>query len=98
MKLSRSYRKTPIVKDRTRGAKTAANRKVRRSSEVSNGANYRRHYPQYDICDWKFYRPLSSVEEELREEDAPHNKGYGWVGCLTPSQYIADWAKRYYWK
>ena len=54
--MSRSYRKTPIIKDNGKYkqfAKRQANKKVRRES-CGNGAEYKKHYDQYSICDWKF--------------------------------------------
>lgn len=56
--MSRSYKKTPICKDHTKGMKTIANRKVRRKlknpSIHMNGKSYKKMFCSYDICDWIF--------------------------------------------
>ena len=55
--MSRSYRKTPIIKDNGKYkqfAKRQANKKVRRES-CGNGAEYKRHFEQYDICDFYYF-------------------------------------------
>jgi hypothetical protein len=54
--MSRSYRKTPIVKDNGKHkqyAKRQANKKVRKSV-CSNGCNYKKVFESWDVMDWKF--------------------------------------------
>ena len=55
--MSRSYRKTPIIKDNGKHkqfSKRQANKKVRREI-CGSGAEYKRHYEQYDICDFFYF-------------------------------------------
>lgn len=55
--MSRSYRKTPIVKDHGKHKqffKRQANKKCRKE-RVGDGGEYKKHYDQYSICDWKFW-------------------------------------------
>ena len=57
--MSRSYKKNPFVTDKKTG-KRFANNRVRKLalSEDALGckpAQYKRVYPQYDICDYCFY-------------------------------------------
>lgn len=55
--MSRSYRKTPIIKDNGKHkqfSKRQANKKVRREI-CGSGAEYKRHYEQYDICDFYYF-------------------------------------------
>ena len=49
--MSRSYRKTPIIKDNGKHKQREANKKVRREN-CGNDAEYKKHYDQYDICDY----------------------------------------------
>ena len=54
--MSRSYKKTPVVKDRSPYHKNQANRRVRRTKGVVfKGALYKRLFEQYDICDYALY-------------------------------------------
>lgn len=55
--MSRSYRKTPVVKDHGRHkqyCKRQANKKVRRS-EVESGGEFKKHFDSWNICDWSFW-------------------------------------------
>lgn len=56
--MSRSYKKTPICKDHTKGMKQLANRKVRRMMKNPElhlpNKLYKRAFDSYDICDWVF--------------------------------------------
>lgn len=55
--MSRSYRKTPIIKNNGKHkqfSKRQANKKVRREI-CGSGAEYKRHYEQYDICDFYYF-------------------------------------------
>lgn len=57
--MSRSYRKTPIVKDYNKGTKAIANRRLRRSlidnELLPQNGNYRKMTETWDICDYSFY-------------------------------------------
>ena len=55
--MSRSYRKTPVVKDHGSHKqywKRQANKKVRRS-EVESGGEFNKHFDSWNICDWRFW-------------------------------------------
>lgn len=55
--MSRSYRKTPIIKDNGKHkqfSKRQANKKVRHEF-CGSGAEYKRHFEQYDICDFYYF-------------------------------------------
>lgn len=64
--MSRSYKRTPVFKDgsdsrRKRYSKRWANKKVRSAKLIAftKSNKYRRMYETWDICDYRFYRPLS---------------------------------------
>lgn len=66
--MSRSYKKTPMVKDKNKGAKKLANKKVRRyKGAIKNGGFYRKIFCSYDICDYMFSRTL---EEYIERESS----------------------------
>jgi hypothetical protein len=55
--MSRSYRKTPIVKDNKRGRKIAkrrANKRMRKKLDIHNGKAYRKVTNPWDIYDYVF--------------------------------------------
>lgn len=62
--MSRSYRKTPIVKDHRKGAKREANKAVRRKWNLDSGGAYKRVYEQWDISDWR----LAYFDEPMPRE------------------------------
>jgi hypothetical protein len=53
--MSRSFKKTPIIKDNTYSklGKRYANKRVRKY-DVDDGNAYRKIYEQYNICDYSF--------------------------------------------
>lgn len=54
--MSRSYKRTPMVKGGGMGkfAKQKANKRVRRAEIIADGAFYKRVYESWAIYDWKF--------------------------------------------
>lgn len=53
--MSRSYRKTPINKERNNSVtKKLANKRVRsKDNTIRNGNNYKKAFSSYKICDFK---------------------------------------------
>jgi len=72
--MSRSYRKTPIVKDgRTPGpkwAKRKANKKVRHMSNLPSGKAYKKANESWDIHDFAYRWPWAEAKREWEEEDS----------------------------
>lgn len=62
--MSRSYKKSPINKDRNNKAgKRFASRAVRRASDVPNGNKFKKFYCSWDICDWRFHGHSYTAEQ-----------------------------------
>lgn len=64
--MSRSYRKSPVLTNYSkcrRQFKRFASKKVRKTT-CGNYGNYKKVYPQWDICDWK-YCFFNRKEEDL---------------------------------
>lgn len=79
--MSRSYRKNPMVKDHNKGQKRIANQTLRRNNnklESLKGGNYKKMYPQWDICDWCYVWPMQDAIDSWYEEEADHYKGWAW--------------------
>jgi len=56
--MARSYKKNPFNKDNgpfAKFSKKQANKKVRQSNHISDGAHYKRFYDVCSICDYKWY-------------------------------------------
>ena len=68
--MSRSYKKTPVIKDssckgtRYKSGKQIANRAVRNHDDVPNGGSYKKVYCSWNISDWRFMK----TEAQLRKE------------------------------
>lgn len=75
--MSRSYKKTPIVKDNKGGRKAAkkeANRKVRQSKDVPNGKQYRKFYNPWDIYDYVMYCDSYKEMSSYRKDEEKAKK------------------------
>jgi len=72
--VSRSYRK-PWAVDGYKGSrvkqfhKNQANRRIRRAEDVPDGNIYRKYYPQWDICDWKWPVNVKNKDDPFYEEE-----------------------------
>lgn len=87
--MSRSFKKTPIIKDNTRGRKKEkrfANKKIRNTPSVSDGKQYRKHYNPWDIYDYVSFVPLHEWLDAFREDYA------------TEKECITAWKRWYYHK
>lgn len=75
--MSRSYKRFPTVKDHNRGQKRLANKKLRRNKNkytlMQNG-EYKKHYEQWNICDWNWYWSKQEAIDSWYEEESPHYK------------------------
>lgn len=96
--MSRSYKKTPVVKDYHSGkkGKRQANRKVRRCKHIiSSGNSYRKVYETWDIHDsvsrYSYQQFLVDKESEGVRVEQGVEKSY-------PTYTYSDWAKSYYRK
>lgn len=88
--MSRSYKKHPWATDNhsnRKYLKKVANKRVRRfNRELANGNAYKRLYPTYDICDYKFFCTFIDALKELnRKIDEIENE----------KQYWKEWYKYY---
>ena len=63
--MSRSYKKTSVVKIHngfTRMAKNQSNKKIRKTEDISCGANYKKIYPQYNVCEFRSYMTDTDID------------------------------------
>lgn len=66
--MSRSYKKNPIIKDKNKGMKQIANKKVRHhKGNIANGNAYKKLFSSYDICDYSF---RETYEEYLQQAES----------------------------
>ena len=57
--MSRSLKKHPVVTDKTYGwAKHLANKRARKNDEITDGNNYKKHFCNWNICEYKFWVDL----------------------------------------
>jgi hypothetical protein len=93
--MSRSYRKTPILKDpNNKWAKRKSNKRVRNNSdEIVNGNHYKKLFCSYDICDFKMNTGLSFKEWLDNEiEHGRIDKSKDWRECYK--QYRTTYLKK----
>lgn len=65
--MSRSYKKHPCCKDKNKGMKQIANRRVRRGKyNIPSGKSYKKYFCSYDICDYIFYQSFSEFIESYK--------------------------------
>lgn len=95
--MSKSYKKTPIVKDKNKGMKNLANRKVRRSADyISNGKYYRKMFQSYDISDYLFREDFCDFKNRY-ERDCKHylNGVTKEFKEITEKELYLEWYKIY---
>lgn len=103
--MSKSFKKTPIVKDwntSTKYRKQQANRRVRRTKNVPNGKAYRRYTNPYDIYedvsrysihDWRV--AYESILKEFERGVFNHYRTPWTREDIERSYGIEDWMKCY---
>ena len=95
--MSRSYRKSPRIKDHNKGVKRLANKKIRRVNRLTplKGGNYKKMYPTWDICDYNYYWSIEEAKDSWYEEESEHYKGYAWrhERFKTLENWLSYWAK-----
>ena len=100
--MSRSYKKTPVVKDESNGMKTTANRQVRRmlkrGCDIANGSAYRKLFCSYDICDWAFRQSWAEYREEMERYRKEFENGicrWGRVKDRSEGMNYRQWFKMF---
>lgn len=79
--MGKSYKKYPSTKDRKscRVGKKLATRRVRsmfrRGKDIGNGNNYRKAYPQWDICDFKYRVSEKEYIDKWEKDEKEVNNG-----------------------
>ena len=85
--MSRSYKKTPIIKEHVKGMKKRANRKIRCSKVcVANGSAYRKVFCSYDISDYSLR--TTYTEYRAKDELDPYSES-------TPQMSYQNWKKEW---
>lgn len=79
--MSRSYKKHPWATDNAdkKFHKKVANKRVRRfNHDIANGNAYRRLYPSYDICDYKFFCTFLDALRQYDSKEIEENEKEYW--------------------
>ena len=73
--MSRSYKRSPICKDRNdKAKKRQASKAVRRTADVPGGNRFKMFYCSWDIRDWRSRGQSYTVEQFRRAWFDPDNK------------------------
>lgn len=79
--MSKSYHKYYIYKDHHKGQKQIANRHLRKNKNKLyplKGGDYKKLYPQWNICDWRGKWTREEAIEEWYEEECDHWGSFTW--------------------
>lgn len=99
--MSRSYKKSPVVKDHNKGAKKIANRRVRAKLKqnpdaIGQNGKYKKAYEQWNIHDWQFMQTeqeaIAQYYSFLNSEE-PWKKEY--VEKYTLETWLQEWKKSF---
>ena len=99
--MSRSYKKSPVCTDYSRGntkdQKRFANRRARRAKDVPNGKAYRKYYESWEIHDWICRQTLGEAIHSYYTRGYWDSKGNWnrWYEDETFEKFVSDWAKYY---
>lgn len=95
--MSRSYKKTPMVKDRNKGMKRVANKKIRNNCyDVPNGKAYRKFFCSYDISDFAFTETLQEfIDRYERNYRAYLNGAYKYFKKMSYKEIYWEWYSCY---
>ena len=98
--MSRSQKRSPFIIDHhvrtTKEQKKIANKKVRRNKFFDiSGNSYRKIYPSYNICDFKWIWTKEEAIQEWYEEEKPHYHRYAWrhSNYKNLKDWLSYWAK-----
>lgn len=97
--MSRSYKKSPRIKDHNKGQKRLANKKLRRNKNkytlMQNG-EYKKHYEQWEICDWNWLWTKQDAIDSWYEEEDPC---YDWIPWRHKEfKTLENWLNNYWAK
>lgn len=94
--MSRSYKKTPVIKDSglkssaNKSAKQIANRTVRRKKYIPNGGGYKKIYCSWNICDYRFMQTEAKFKQRWDNGDTYLHETF-----KTYEQALFQWKKWY---
>ena len=94
--MSRSYKKTPVLKDTSckgstfKSGKQIANRAVRNHADVPNGGGYKKVYCSWNISDFRFMKTEAELRKEWDNGNSYLHKTYD-----TYEQALFAWKKQF---
>lgn len=96
--MSRSYKKHYRTKDHNKGQKQKANQHLRRGKNKYlnlKGGDYKKLYPQWEICDWNWRWTREEAIESWYEEESDHYTGMTWRHdrYKTLENWLSYWEK-----
>ena len=93
--MSRSYRKSPVIKDKNnKYIKKLANSKIRKikiNEKLQNGKNYKKIMCSWDICDYWIWRSKREVIKDYNGDKTLHLED---SSLDKYSQYYYKYARR----
>ena len=97
--MSRSFKKTPIIKSYRSGGKFFANKKVRRSIDIVNGNSYKKFYCRYDVYEMRDYTSKQDwINSWKLEESSEYTSSWRHKHWKNFEEYMQYWRNLFYWK
>ena len=94
--MSRSYKKTPVLKDSSckgsafKSGKQIANRAVRNHDDIPNGGGYKKVYCSWNISDYRFMKTEAELRKEWDNENSYLHETY-----KTYDRALFAWKKQF---
>ena len=66
--MSRSFKKNPVFKAKTRQGQQLAKRRVRNCTDIPNGSAYKRVYPMWNVVEYKFTCGWEEFKETVEND------------------------------
>ena len=94
--MSRSFKKSPVIKDANRkgptykSGKQIANRAVRHKGDIPNGGSYKKVYCSWNISDYRFMKTEAEFKKEWDNGDEYLHEHY-----KTYKRALFEWKKYY---
>ena len=101
--MSRSFKKTPVVKDHNKGEKRNANKKVknmlkRNPDSIGQNGSYKKAYEQWEISDWAFrMTEQEAIDWYNKNVSDPNSRESKWYLKRYPTlqDWLNEWKKTY---
>jgi hypothetical protein len=95
--MSRSYKKSPVFKDRRKSGKRFANKSVRKySKKIQSGRAYKKIFCSYNISDYSFRTTWEERTRDLEAAGKAYLHGIGQDNPMNKKTFDKNWWRKFY--